>query len=188
MISIESARAAGGFTVAIRDEAGVYALADLSAYMNGRLAPCADPAVFSTLRAALGTIVWNGGFDIDPDNVFAAIIPNTEEQARVTFDLIEDTMMLHPSEHHMPIVSVFFGLIISMFYDERQHNTPHIHVRYAEHNATVNIHTGDVMAGSLPRPKLRLVEAWIELHRDELLANWELMKAGLAPERVKPLE
>ncbi|MBK9182321.1 MAG: DUF4160 domain-containing protein [Ignavibacteria bacterium] len=88
----------------------------------------------------------------------------------------------------MPIVSVFIGLIISMFKDERQHNTPHIHVRYAEHNASVNITTGDVIIGSLPRPRLRLVEAWIELHRDELLANWELMKAGLAPERVKPLE
>ncbi len=188
MISIEKARAAGGHTIAICDEAGRYALADLSACMNGRLAPCADPAVFSTLKAALGTIVWPGGFDIDPDNVFAAIIPNTDEQARVTFDQKEDTTMLHPMEYHMPIVSVFFDLIISMFYDERQHNTPHIHVRYAEHNASVNITTGDVIIGSLPRPRLRLVEAWIELHRDELLANWELMKAGLAPERVKPLE
>jgi hypothetical protein len=136
----------------------------------------------------LGTIVWPGGFDIDPENVFAAIIPNTEEQARVTFEQIANTTVLHPLEYQMPVVSIFFGLIVSMFYDERRHNTPHIHVRYAEHTASVNIHTCDAIVGSLPRPKLRLVEAWIELHRDELLANLELMKAGLAPERIKPLE
>ena len=188
MISIEDACASGGYTVAIRDEAGTYALADLTGYMGGRLAPCSDPQVFSTLRAALGTIVWPGGFDIDPENVFASIVPNSEELARVTFDQREDTVMLQTLEHPMPVVSVFYGLIISMFYDERRHHTPHIHVRYAEHNASMDINLGDVIVGSLPHPKLRLVQAWIELHRDELLANWDLMKAGVEPERIKPLE
>ncbi|ACF13808.1 hypothetical protein Ctha_1345 [Chloroherpeton thalassium ATCC 35110] len=65
--------------------------------------------------------------------------------------------------------------------------TPHIHARYAEFEAPVDIADGEILAGNLPRKQLRLVQAWIELHRDELTANWELAINGEEPYKIKPL-
>jgi hypothetical protein len=46
---------------------------------------------------------------------------------------------------------------------------------------------GETLAGKLPRKQLRLVQAWIELHRDELLADWELASSGEQPYKIAPL-
>ena len=68
----------------------------------------------------------------------------------------------------MPIISMFYGIIIRMFLiDNKNHNLPHIHAKYAEFEASVSIAEGEILAGELPRKQLRLVQAWIELHRDE---------------------
>ncbi|WP_461548942.1 DUF4160 domain-containing protein [Sphaerotilus sulfidivorans] len=64
---------------------------------------------------------------------------------------------------------------------------PHIHARYAEFEASLGIAEGDVLAGELPRKQLRLVQAWIELHRDELMADWELAASGELPYKIDPL-
>ena len=88
----------------------------------------------------------------------------------------------------MPIISMFYGIIIRMYLiDSRHHNMPHIHARYAESEASIGISDGEVMAGELPRKQLRLVQAWIELHRDELLADWELAVGGETPYKIAPL-
>ena len=89
----------------------------------------------------------------------------------------------------MPILSVFYGIIVRMlFRDTGQHDAPHIHVDYGEHRASIGIPEGDVLAGSLPRKQLRLVQAWIELHTDELMAAWTLASAGEPVERIPPLQ
>ena len=64
---------------------------------------------------------------------------------------------------------------------------PHIHVKYAEFEASIRIGDGEIISGELPRKQLRLVQAWIELHRDELLANWELAVNGEVPYKIDPL-
>ncbi len=88
----------------------------------------------------------------------------------------------------MPVISMFYGLIVQMFVlDTDRHHLPHLHVVYAEHKASVAIHTGELLAGSLPNRQLRLVQAWIEIHREELLANWTLACAGTQPYKVEPL-
>jgi hypothetical protein len=88
----------------------------------------------------------------------------------------------------MPVISMFYGIIIRLYLlDNRHHNLPHIHARYAEFEASVGIADGDVLAGELPRKQLRLVLAWIELHRDELMADWELAASGEAPYKIDPL-
>jgi hypothetical protein len=46
---------------------------------------------------------------------------------------------------------------------------------------------GEILAGELPRKQLRLVQAWIELHRDELMADWELAASGEQPYKIAPL-
>lgn len=71
--------------------------------------------------------------------------------------------------------------------DNLHHNTPHIHAKYAEFEASISIHDGEILAGDLPRKQLRLTQAWIELHRDELLADWELAISGENPYKIDPL-
>ena len=88
----------------------------------------------------------------------------------------------------MPIISMFYGIIIRMFLlDNKHHHLPHIHAKYAEFEASVSIDEGEILAGELPRKQLRLVQAWIELHRDELLADWELAAGGELPYKIDPL-
>lgn len=88
----------------------------------------------------------------------------------------------------MPIISMFYGIIIRMFLiDNKQHGLPHIHTKYAEFEASVSISEGEILAENLPRKQLRLVQAWIELHRDELLADWDLAVSGENPYKIDPL-
>lgn len=83
---------------------------------------------------------------------------------------------------------MFYGIIIRMYLiDNQHHNLAHIHAKYAEFEASISIVEGEVLAGELPRKQLRLVLAWIELHRDELLADWELAVGGETPYKIDPL-
>ncbi len=89
----------------------------------------------------------------------------------------------------MPIISMFYGIIVSMYYnDNKQHKKPHIHVNYQDLEAVFDIQSGDVLDGKLPNNKLRLVQAWIELHRDELIANWSLAVSGQNIYSIDPLK
>ncbi len=88
----------------------------------------------------------------------------------------------------MPIISMFYGIIIRMYLiDNRQHNLPHNHAKYAESEASIALLDGEILGGELPRKQLRLVQAWIELHRDELMADWELAISGENPYKIAPL-
>lgn len=88
----------------------------------------------------------------------------------------------------MPIISMFFGIIIRLYLlDNKHHHLPHIHAKYGEYEASIDIGDGEAIAGELPRKQLRLVQAWIELHRDELMADWELAVGGETPYKITPL-
>ncbi len=88
----------------------------------------------------------------------------------------------------MPLISAFYGIIIYMYFkDNKQHKLPHIHVKYQEHEAVVSIPEGDVLEGSIPARKMKLVQAWIEIHKDELVADWELAVSGEHPYKIEPL-
>lgn len=89
----------------------------------------------------------------------------------------------------MPTISMFYGIVVAMFFlDDDRHSVPHIHVRYAEHKASIAIEDGRVLAGSVPLKQLKMVQAWIEIHRDELNADWELAASGEQPYRIAPLQ
>ena len=60
--------------------------------------------------------------------------------------------------------------------------------KYAEFTAVIDIQTGDVLEGDLPRNKMKLVQAWLEIHRDEIVADWSLAVRGLPVQKIKPLE
>ena len=88
----------------------------------------------------------------------------------------------------MPVISMFYGIIIRMYMlDEQHHNLPHFHANYAEFEASINLADGELLAGELPRKQLRLVQAWVELHRDALMADWELARSGQLPYKIDPL-
>jgi hypothetical protein len=88
----------------------------------------------------------------------------------------------------MPIISMFYGIIIRLFLlDNRHHNLPHLHAKFGEFEASIGLLDGEVLAGELPRKQLRLVQAWIELHRDELMADWEIAISGELPYKINPL-
>jgi hypothetical protein len=85
----------------------------------------------------------------------------------------------------MPIISRFLGIVIAMFWDD--HAPPHFHAKYGEYEITVNILTG-VVEGSFPKRALRHVLEWYELHKDELLQDWELCRKSEMPNPIDPLE
>ena len=89
----------------------------------------------------------------------------------------------------MPVISMFYGLIIMMYYlDKKHHNHPHIHVKYGEYEIVMRIPDGEVLEGELPSGKLKLVKAWIEIHKEELMANWELAINGNEIFKIDPLK
>lgn len=85
----------------------------------------------------------------------------------------------------MPIISRFLGIIVTMYW--RDHAPPHFHATYGEYEVVVYILSG-VVEGSFPRRSLQHVLEWCELHRDELLQDWELCRAMQMPHPIKPLE
>ena len=81
----------------------------------------------------------------------------------------------------MPTISMFYGLIIRMYYfDNQQHNKPHIHVHFQECSAVISIPDGDVLEGKLPRSKQKLVDAWIEIHQEDLMADWQIGRLAVS--------
>jgi len=84
---------------------------------------------------------------------------------------------------------MFYGIIIQLFFfDSDKHNKPHIHAKYGEFKASIDIETATVLEGDLPNRQLRLVQAWIEIHKDELAANWVLAVEGDSPFKIEPLK
>ena len=86
----------------------------------------------------------------------------------------------------MPIISVFFGIIIRMFYDD--HDPPHIHVEFQDKKALLDFR-GNILKGDLhSRTALKLVREWIDLRYEELLEDWELARHGKEINKIEPLK
>jgi len=88
----------------------------------------------------------------------------------------------------MATISMFYGIIISMMYmDNKQHSIPHIHADYQDYSVVLSIPDGDILAGDFPQKKLKLVRAWIEIHNESLMADWELAVNGKTIFTIEPL-
>ncbi|MDR0867897.1 MAG: DUF4160 domain-containing protein [Planctomycetota bacterium] len=86
----------------------------------------------------------------------------------------------------MPELSRFFGVVITMYADD--HNPPHFHATYGDDEALFDMVNGVFLKGNLPAKEARLVLAWYEIHREELLRNWDNLTNGKAHFKIKPLE
>lgn len=87
----------------------------------------------------------------------------------------------------MPTLSMFFGIIIRMYYAPKEHEPAHIHVYYQDKTAVFGIIDGELINGSLPDKQTKLVTAWIEIHKEELIADWKLCQNGEKPFSIEPL-
>ena len=88
----------------------------------------------------------------------------------------------------MPTISMFFGIIIRMYFSPGEHPPPHFHAYYNEYKATVDIRTGKIIEGNLPGRQTKLVLAWSEPHQEELMADWQLVMSGEEPFKIQPLQ
>ena len=88
----------------------------------------------------------------------------------------------------MPTISMFYGIIVRMYSEPNgPHHEPHIHVEYAGQNAVVSLN-GRWLAGSIPENKLRMVQVWMDIHQEDLQANWNRLYNGEAAFKVDPLK
>ena len=84
----------------------------------------------------------------------------------------------------MPVLSRFYGIIIRMYFQQAEHNPPHIHALYGEDMAAIDIQTGKVLDGKLPPKALSMVLEWMNAHKNELLHIWDTQEFKALP----PLE
>ncbi len=88
----------------------------------------------------------------------------------------------------MPCIAMFYGILIYMYwYDNKEHKLPHIHVHYQDDKAVFGIKDANLLEGILPKNKQKMIEVWIDLHKDELLADWELAIQGGELFKIDPL-
>ena len=73
------------------------------------------------------------------------------------------------------------------YFDNQKHQRPHIHVKYQDDEAVIAIPEGELLEGKLQRSKFKIVQAWVEIHQDELMANWKLAVSGQQIFRIVPL-
>jgi hypothetical protein len=85
----------------------------------------------------------------------------------------------------MPVISDFLGIVIYMYFNE--HNPPHFHAKYNEFRAEILIESLSVREGKLPPRILGLVTEWAELHKEELMGNWNSLKKTGEYQRINPL-
>ena len=85
----------------------------------------------------------------------------------------------------MPEISLFFGIRVTMYYDD--HNHPHFHAEYNGQKVLVDIMEGRILNGAFPSRQLKFVLAWAEIHQDELMENWDLARKDLPLKKVAPL-
>ena len=89
----------------------------------------------------------------------------------------------------MPELSRFFGIVIRMFSEAgATHHTAHFHAYFQDEAAAFSISPVELIAGTFPQRQRRLVEAWAELHQDELLTDWHLLHSGKTASPIEPLK
>ena len=84
----------------------------------------------------------------------------------------------------MPELSRFYGITIDMYFDDNEHNPPHVHATYNSYEAEINIKTLQIIRGKLPRKALQLVIEWMKINQNEILEIWNTQQFT----KLKPLD
>ncbi len=75
----------------------------------------------------------------------------------------------------MPVISIFFGIIIKIHY--RDHNPPHFHAEYQGYHGFFAISSGKLIAGDFPIKLQKILKEWTIQNKKDLLKNWELAQS-----------
>lgn len=82
----------------------------------------------------------------------------------------------------MPILSRFHGIVVRMYFQQVEHNPPHIHALYGDDMVAIDVQTGDIMEGSFPSKQLSMLRQWVEINKAALVRMWETQDfESLAP-------
>ena len=84
----------------------------------------------------------------------------------------------------MPELARFYGMVVKMYFAQKEHNPPHIHVIYGDYMSAIDIQTLDVLEGDLPEKALNLAKEWIQQHQSEILEIWSTQQF----KKIQPLE
>ena len=161
---------------------GVEGEVDLADELRGSLfESLRDAVAFSKVRIEHGTLAWPNGADWAPETLYDRVVAANSDE-RQSIDHGDEPLALHLSA--MPEISRFYGLVIRMFASD--HAPPHFHAYYAEYEVTVSIRES-VVTGQFPARALRLLLEWRDLHEEELIANWDRLRAGELPVPIAPL-
>jgi len=88
----------------------------------------------------------------------------------------------------MPIISSFYGIVIRMYFnDNERHHLPHFHAKYGDMSASFDFE-GNIIAGEFPIKQTKYVVAWADIHKDELVALWDIMQTDEEYFKIKGLE
>ena len=85
---------------------------------------------------------------------------------------------------YMPVIARFYGVVIKMYFQQSEHNPPHVHAIYGEYIGAIDIQTGEMLEGDLPKRALKMVQEWIEQHKGDLMNIWKTQQFTELP----PLE
>ena len=89
----------------------------------------------------------------------------------------------------MAVISMFYGLIVYLYFtDNKRHHLPHIHVKCQDEEASFSIPDGKLLEGNLKPNKMKLIQAWMVIHAEELQANWDLASSGQSVFKIDPLK
>lgn len=84
----------------------------------------------------------------------------------------------------MPRISMFYGLVVFMYYDD--HAPPHFHVLYEGQDSSFDLR-GALLEGTIASRAQRLVREWAQKHHDELLDDWRRQEKNLPLNWIEPL-
>lgn len=76
----------------------------------------------------------------------------------------------------MPVISRFYGIVIKMYFRQSEHNPPHIHAIYGDYIGAIDIRTGEMLQGDLPKRALKMVQEWVNQHQHDLMEIWGTQK------------
>jgi hypothetical protein len=161
---------------------GVEGEINLREELRGELfEPLRDPVAFARVGIQYGTLAWPNGADWAPETLYDRVCATKGSSAHAIDDARRSDATYIAS---VPEISRFFGVVIRMLAND--HAPPHFHAYYAEYEVTITIRDG-VVTGTFPGRALRLVLEWRDLHGSELMANWDRLVAGQAPQPIVPL-
>src|SRR4249919_1820986 len=178
LIRVAAARHVRDHVLWLRFDDGLEGEVDLTGSLEGTLLePLQDVAEFAQVRVVDGIVTWPSGADWATESLYERVAAN-----RLTTQSLDDVPATPAAIlRAMPEISRFFGVVIRMLAND--HAPPHFHAQYGEYEVTVTIRDG-VVAGRFPGRALRLVLEWRDLHQDQLLANWDRLRAGEPPQAI----